>query len=142
VSADAHASYFRCPIVVPLSSLYLDPNNLRIAPEEPPGYDIPEHAFQPELQKELERSVARVYHVELLERAILTQGWMPIDNIVVWRHPSEPDRFIVVEGNTRTVALRRLHERLVGEQAELRRLRTTNERRPDVCGSNANWLND
>ena len=64
-----------------------------------------------------------VYDVSPLEQAILGQGWMPIDAMVVWTYPTDPGRHIVVEGNTRTVTLRRLRDRLPKEQAKLARMR-------------------
>ena len=67
--------------------------------------------------------VKEVYDVSGLETAIENQGWMPIDNIVVWRHPSFGDRYVVVEGNTRTVALRDFRLRLQTEKKKLERLR-------------------
>jgi hypothetical protein len=52
--------------------------------------------------------LGRVYDVDSLVTAIIGQGWMPIDNIVVWSHPDRPDSHVVVEGNTRTAALRQI----------------------------------
>src|SRR4051812_36767121 len=110
-------------IKVPFSSLYLDPNNPRLAVEEPPGYDDAKHLFDDELQRSLTIRVKETYDVSGLETAIKNQGWMPIDNIVVWRHPSFGDRYVVVEGNTRIVALRGFRERLDLEKKKLDRLK-------------------
>jgi hypothetical protein len=43
-------TYLRPAIEVPFDSLYLDPNNPRLAPDNPPGYDEPDKLFDLELQ--------------------------------------------------------------------------------------------
>jgi len=116
-------NFLREPMTVPIDSLYLDPNNPRLARDDQPGYDDSGRLFDPELQKQLETEIERVYAVSDLEQAILGQGWMAIDAMVVWTYPTDPGRHIVVEGNTRTVALRRLRDRLPKEQAKLARMR-------------------
>src|SRR4051812_36428437 len=114
-------------ISVPFNSLFLDPNNPRLALEDAPGYDDPKHLFDPELQQKLVDRVKDVYPVPKLEIAIENQGWMPIDNIVVWRHPSFGDRYVVLEGNTRTVALRNFRTRLQAEKKKLERLQASSK---------------
>jgi hypothetical protein len=101
-------NFLRKPIEVPFSSLYLDPNNPRLAREDHPGYADADALFDPDLQKELESVVRKDHDVDGLITAIVTQGWMPIDAIVVWKFPGNGARFIVMEGNRRTVALRDL----------------------------------
>lgn len=114
---------------VPFDKIHLDPNNPRIAPENPPGYDNPETLFAEELQESLATRVRAVYDVSNLEESIVTHGWVPIDSIIVWEHPKKPGHFIVVEGNTRTVALRALRgERLEREQKKLEKLKKTPSR--------------
>ncbi len=115
-------TFLREQITVPFDSLYLDPNNPRLAMDDPPGYEDPTRLFDPDLQKRLEGLVEKVYDVGALEQAIVGQGWMGIDNIVVWTYPTDPTRHVVVEGNTRTVALRRVRARLPREQEKLRRM--------------------
>lgn len=115
--------------LVSFDKIYLDPNNPRIAPENPPGYSDPEALFAPNLQGDLERRVRDVYDVANLEDSILAHGWVPIDSIIVWEHPQKPGHFVVVEGNTRTVALRSLRgERLEREQKKREKLRKTPSR--------------
>ncbi len=115
--------------LVSFDKIYLDPNNPRIAPENPPGYSDPEALFAPNLQEDLERRVRQVYDVANLEDSIVAHGWVPIDSIIVWEHPKKPDHYVVVEGNTRTVALRSLRsERLEREQKKLEKLKKTPSR--------------
>lgn len=115
--------------MIPFDKVFLDPNNPRIAPENPPGYENPETLFAPELQTNLENRVRAVYDVPNLEDSIVAHGWVPIDSIIVWEHPKKPGFHIVVEGNTRTVALRALHgERLERERKKLEKLTKTPSR--------------
>lgn len=110
--------------LVPFDSIYLDPNNPRIAPENPPGYHDDAALFDLSLQQDLERRVSEVYEVATLRDSIMAHGWVPIDSIIVWEHPKRPGHYVVVEGNTRTVALRSLRgERLDAEVKKLERLK-------------------
>lgn len=115
--------------LVSFDKIYLDPNNPRIAPENPPGYSDPEALFAPNLQGDLERRVREVYDVSNLEDSIVAHGWVPIDSIIVWEHPKKAGHYVVVEGNTRTVALRSLRgERFEREQKKLEKLKKTPSR--------------
>jgi hypothetical protein len=115
---------YLCPAInVPFESLYLDPNNPRLAPDHPPGYDEPDKLFDQELQKFLEQRVEEEFGVEELMQAVIGQGWMPIDAIVIWAHPDGSNRNVVLEGNRRTVTLRRIRGRLAKEQQKLTRMR-------------------
>ncbi len=110
--------------LVPFEKIFLDPNNPRIAPEDPPGYNDPDALFADGLQGPLEARVRSVYEVTNLEESILTHGWVPIDSIIVWEHPNKPGFYVVVEGNTRTVALRALRgERLERERKKLEKVK-------------------
>lgn len=72
----------------------------------------------------MEAKVSSVYEVTNLEESILTHGWVPIDSIIVWEHPDRPGYYVVVEGNTRTVALRALRgERLERERKKLEKVK-------------------
>lgn len=109
---------------IPFEKIYLDPNNPRIASEDPPGYDDPKALFDDALQEDLEKRVRAVYDVGTLEDSIVTHGWVPIDAVIVWEHPGNSGHVIVVEGNTRTVALRNLRtKRLEQERKKLERIK-------------------
>ena len=112
--------------LVPIERIYLDPNNPRVGPETPPGYSDPDALFNEDVQRALEEKVRSVYDVATLEDSIMAHGWVPIDSILVWEHPDRPEHYIVVEGNTRTVALRELRgDRLTRERAKLEKLLKT-----------------
>lgn len=108
------------PMTVPFTRICLDPNNPRIAPDNGPRYEDPDVIFNDELQKSLATRVYDVYEAESLEEAVVAQGWVPIDPIIVWEHPDRPGHYIVVEGNTRISVLRNIHgPRLEKERAKL-----------------------
>lgn len=112
--------------LVPFDKIHLDPNNPRIASENPPGYLDDKALFAEDTQQKLENRVRAVYDVANLEDSILAHGWVPIDSILVWEHSHRPGHYIVVEGNTRTVALRALRgSRLERERKKLEKLKKT-----------------
>lgn len=112
------------PTSVPFDRIFLDPNNPRIAPEAPPGYEDADALFNEPLQQQLIKTVQQVYDVKNLEDSILAHGWVPIDAIIVWEHPGRSGHYVVVEGNTRIVALRHLRgERLQQERTKLAKVK-------------------
>lgn len=110
------------PISVPFSKIFLDPNNPRIAPDPASRYEDPDKIFSDELQRQLTTKVYTVYQASELEDAIIAQGWVPIDPIIVWEHPDRPKYHIVVEGNTRISVLRSIRARLDREKSKLEKL--------------------
>ena len=104
---------------VPFSKIYLDPNNPRTAPEERPGYEDPALLFPDSVQTPLTERLETFNEVDNLEPTIISQGWMPIDPMLVWEHPDRPDHYVVIEGNTRTVVLRRIRRTLAQEKTHL-----------------------
>lgn len=113
----------KSPITVPFDKLFLDPNNPRIAADDRPGYESPDQIFDAEIQEKLYARAQEVYDVNQLEQAIVTQGWVPLDAILVWEHHKKKKHYIVVEGNTRTAVLRRLRARLPKEATKLERMK-------------------
>ena len=101
--------YLKAPVAVPIEQLYPDPNNPRLAMEEAPGYADPAALFDEVIRKQIFEELGdTAYDVEGLVEAIVGQGWMPIDRIIVWHHPDESDKGVVVEGNRRRLALERI----------------------------------
>ena len=107
---------------VAFEKIYLDPNNPRTAPEERPGYDDTNRIFADSVQQPLMATLEQFGEVKELEPAISSQGWMPIDPMLVWEHPKKPGHYVVIEGNTRTVVLRRIRTRLAQEAAHLEKM--------------------
>jgi hypothetical protein len=102
--------YLRPALEVPIEDLYPDPNNPRLALDEAPGYGSAEALFDVAVrQKILDEIGGEAYGIVDLVDAIVGQGWMPIDNILVWTPPGNgAGKHIVVEGNRRIVSLNRL----------------------------------
>ncbi|HEX4694479.1 hypothetical protein [Sphingomonas sp.] len=115
-------SYLLPPEDIELSKMFVDPNNPRITPDEPPGYADPDQLFDPEKQAALILKTYEVYNAGRLESSIIDQGWVPVDPILVWKDPGS-DRYVVVEGNTRTSVLKTVRERLPREIEKLEKLR-------------------
>lgn len=109
------------PFEIALNDIALDPNNPRIAPKPAPGYENPDATFDPQVQEGLVAKVYEVYKASALEASIIEQGWIPVDQILVWKHPSGKG-YIVVEGNTRVSLLKRMPERLERERKKLERM--------------------
>lgn len=109
------------PFDLALDKIALDPNNPRIAPKPAPGYADPLVIFDADIQAKLVVDVYETYKAAELEASIIEQGWTPVDQLLVWEHPSRQG-YIVVEGNTRVSLLKRLPDRLVREEKRLERL--------------------
>lgn len=100
------------PTKVDPQKLYLDPNNPRFITREEDR--IEEGRFlDPDV---IEKTRARMrgdkdeYNIGIIKRSILTNGWQPVDFIFVRKFGDEPDRFVVLEGNRRIVAVKELLE--------------------------------
>lgn len=113
-------------IEVPFDSVFIDPNNPRISPDRSSRYEDPDDIFDAELQQQLTVKAYTVYPADDLEDAIVEQGWIPIDPIIVWEHPDRKEHYIVVEGNTRTSVLRRIRQvRIDREKVKLEKFKNS-----------------
>lgn len=123
------------PITVSLEQLFLDPNNPRLAREQRPGYAHPGEFMTPEAQAELQRQLRHRYRLSGLVSTILSVGWLPVDAILVWQPPGLPDRYLVVEGNTRVVALRTIRKSWEEETARLLRAQARGDARAEALAT-------
>lgn len=112
-------------IKVALDNLWPDPNNPRLALEEAPGYKDPKALYDSKIRDQIFQSLGETaYNVSDLVQTIIGQGWMPIDNIIVWKHPNDPKHYTVVEGNRRRLALEYIRTKeLPKETAKLERMK-------------------
>jgi hypothetical protein len=102
-------TYLRSAVKISIGQLYPDPNNPRLALEDAPGYGDPAGLFKEETRKRIFEELGEAaYDVQSLVEAIIGQGWMPIDRIIVWPHPHDNGRHVVLEGNRRRLALERI----------------------------------
>lgn len=111
---------------VPLDQLWPDPNNPRLALEEAPGYTDPAKLFDEKTRARIFDELGeQAYSIDDLVAAIVGQGWMPIDNIIIWQHPDDGDRRVVVEGNRRRLALERIRSSVFPKETrKLERMQT------------------
>jgi len=91
---------------VSLDDLLLDPNNPRFADISDEGLNIPIFRFsEAEIQQHAyEKMMNPKFDVTALANSIETVGFLPVDNIVCRR--LENGKFLVIEGNRRTTALK------------------------------------
>ena len=108
--------------IVPLKSLYLDPNNFRFVDHADYRHVPPERVFDADVQRRTTGFVlGRVQeHVRDLIDSIKENGWLDIDPILVQR--KETGRFLVVEGNRRVATLKHLQRRYEEDAIDLGRL--------------------
>jgi hypothetical protein len=113
------------PIKVSLDNLWPDPNNPRLALEDAPGYTDPKALFDQKRRAQIFLTLGEgAYDVSTLVHTIIGQGWMAIDNMIVWKHPKDSDHFIVVEGNRRRLALEEIRiKELPKEQKKLQKMK-------------------
>jgi hypothetical protein len=94
------------PQKVKLHELYLDPNNPRLEilkPEPVPSERLIEPGIQQACSEQL-----RKFGLNDLVESVKTSGFCTIDRVVLRRF--DKDKYIVVEGNRRVAALKRLQE--------------------------------
>jgi hypothetical protein len=113
------------PIAVDFNTLYPDPNNPRLAPENRPGYTDSAKLFDDKMREEFTHRLLKESHQlsDLIE-AIAGQGWLPIDSMLVWEHPEAPGKYCVVEGNRRRTALQAIRTTVLPNlQAKVTRMK-------------------
>ena len=90
-----------------VDSIFLDPNNPRFWTTERsrlvPDHRTPDLRVQSKAEDRLES-----HKIVELRNSILRNGFLPLDRIVVRPLKDVPDKYVVVEGNRRLAALRKL----------------------------------
>lgn len=94
---------------LPLSSLVLDPNNYRF--QDADGFVVAseDRFHEGTVQR---RTLERLRKAGLaeLKNSILTNGYLPLERIIVKPYGPDGDRFLVIEGNRRVAALMWIRE--------------------------------
>ena len=94
---------------LPISSLLLDPNNFRYQ-DESEFVTADERRFHEEsVQDRAYRRLRRESLAEL-KKSILTNGFLPVERLVVRPYGDSGEKYVVVEGNRRLAALRWIDE--------------------------------
>jgi len=97
------------PQVVDIEDLYLDPENPRLFGEDveiTPGELEGCHWSDPRAQWRLFRALEKSHGVQALIDSLASLGYVPMDKMVV--REALPGKFMLIEGNRRTVAMQRL----------------------------------
>lgn len=99
-------------VEVPVNSLLLDPNNYRFL--DNPGYKpkIKTKFHLPAVQEATLRLLERDkrYQISELKKSILTNGYVPMERVIIIPYEYAENRYVVVEGNRRVAALKSLIE--------------------------------
>lgn len=99
-------------IRVDFESLYLDPNNPRIDIGVPlPGYSDHVRLFDTPIQVKLQE-LLEVKYGDMKESLIpsMLEGWNPDSPLIVWENQKAKGKYVVVEGNCRLTALRKIRD--------------------------------
>lgn len=104
------------PVDIPIEHLYLDPANPRFAPTA--DYVATADEIRDEgVQRSLQVRIVKQFAVAPLMDSIETNGYLPIDRIVV--REFDEDSYVVLEGNRRVAAVKELLTLEAGKQREL-----------------------
>lgn len=94
-------------VTVPTGKLILDPNNPRFLVQD--DTTTAQNNFQDSgiSNETRDKILYGAYKIEELKKSIITNGWLPIDQIFVRRH-LDTDYYVVQEGNRRVAAINEL----------------------------------
>jgi ParB-like nuclease domain len=94
---------------LPLDSLLLDPNNYRLQDGDGYAYVADERIEEEQVQKKTAEKLGGDA-LRDLSRSIRANGFLPIERIVVTPYPTNPEKYVVIEGNRRVAALRLIRD--------------------------------
>ena len=103
------------PQTIPLSQIYLDPNNPRFWTTERRPFIPDRRATEESVQARVEAAL-EPHGILELRNSILRNGFLRMDRIVVRLLEKSDDHYVVVEGNRRVAALRRLRQEIDGDR--------------------------
>lgn len=99
---------------IAVDDIYLDPNNPRFRSRSQRQVSD-EKVPNDQIQKKTREDIAK-FGIDELCNSILRNGFLPLDRIVVRPLSTDATKFIVVEGNRRTAAVKTLRERIEQEE--------------------------
>jgi len=97
-------------IKVPLLKLLLDPNNPRFLEDHADRVNEEDFADSGIQDQAVARMTKAAFRLDELKDSIATNGWQPVDQIFVRKLKALPDKYVVLEGNRRLMALRELRK--------------------------------
>lgn len=93
-----------------LDQILLDPNNYRFQDTKDFVAAEPTRFHEKSVQDRAYRTLKETASVAQLKASIVTNGFVPIERIVVRPYDTQPDIFVTIEGNRRVAALRWISE--------------------------------
>src|SRR5271157_4166969 len=94
------------PRDIRVSKLLLDPNNYRFLDRKKFKKKAATRYHEDSVQRVTLESLEQSYQLDELKRSIVTNGYVPMERIIVVAYPSKPGFFLVVEGNRRVASLK------------------------------------
>src|SRR5438093_408227 len=91
---------------ISVSKLLLDPNNYRFLDRKKFKKKATNRSHEESVQRATLESLEQSYQLDELKHSIITNGYVPMERIIVVPYPSRPGYFLVVEGNRRIAALK------------------------------------
>src|ERR1035437_3040755 len=91
---------------ISVSKLLLDPNNYRFLDRKKFKKKAANRFHEESVQRATLESLEQSYQLDELKHSILTNGYVPMERIIVVPYPPKPGFFLVVEGNRRVASLK------------------------------------
>ena len=88
--------------------LLLDPNNYRFLDRRKFKKKATNRSHEESVQRATLESLEQSYQLDELKHSILTNGYVPMERVIVVPYPAKAGFFLVVEGNRRVAALKSL----------------------------------
>lgn len=93
---------------ISVSKLLLDPNNYRFLDRKKFKKKATNRSHEESVQRATLESLDQSYQLDELKHSIITNGYVPMERIIVVPYSAKPGYFLVVEGNRRVAALKSL----------------------------------
>lgn len=91
---------------ISLSKLLLDPNNYRFLDRKKFKKKAATRFHKESVQRATLESLEQSYQLDELKQSILTNGYVPMERIIIVPYPRKSGSFLVVEGNRRVASLK------------------------------------
>jgi len=91
---------------ISISKLLLDPNNYRFLDRRKFKKKASNRFHEDLVQRATLESLEQSYQLDELKHSIITNGYVPMERIIVVHYPAKAGLFVVVEGNRRVASLK------------------------------------
>src|SRR4029077_799310 len=89
---------------IAVSKLLLDPNNYRFLDRKKFKKKAATRFHEDSVQRATIESLEQTYQLDELKHSIVTNGYVPMERIIVVPYEPKPGYFLVVEGNRRVAS--------------------------------------